>query len=183
MFLRRYAAKLAYELELHGGGAIDGLDAVYARRLSEAVRVEWPAVSWLADVDPFFYAARYLRAWALETHLRAALRERFGAAWFDEPEAGAFLRELWSAGQGAAGGRGHPRPQLGGARAGLRCSARADRAEVGTPPASLPQLLLHRVEHRLAVGVTALVVAHLAQLGRAEVRRAGSAPAPTVRSS
>ena len=32
------AAKLAYELELHGGGLVDGLDAVYARRLSDAVR-------------------------------------------------------------------------------------------------------------------------------------------------
>ena len=106
VFLRRYAAKLSYELELHGGGPIDGLDAVYARRLSEAVRVEWPAVSWLSDVDPFFYVARYLRAWALETHLRSALRERFGDAWFEEPEAGAFLRELWSAGQGAAGAEG-----------------------------------------------------------------------------
>ena len=63
-------------------------------------------MSWLSDVDPFFYVARYLRAWALETHIRSALRERFGEAWFEEPEAGAFLRELWSAGQGAAGGEG-----------------------------------------------------------------------------
>jgi hypothetical protein len=106
VFLRRYAAKLAYELELHGGGPLEGLDAVYARRLSEAVRVEWPAVSWLADVDEFFYAARYLRAWALETHLRATLRERFGGAWFEEAEAGAYLRGLWRAGQGPAGAVG-----------------------------------------------------------------------------
>ena len=106
VFLRRYAAKLAYELELHGGGPIEGLDSLYARRLSEAVHVDWPAVSWLSDVDPFFYVARYLRAWALETHVRSALRERFGSAWFEEPEAGAFLRELWSAGQAAAGGEG-----------------------------------------------------------------------------
>ena len=106
VFLRRYAAKLAYELELHGGGSIEGLDSLYARRLSEAVHVDWPSVSWLSDVDPFFYVVRYLRAWALETHLRSALRERFGGAWFEEPEAGAFLRELWSAGQGAAGAEG-----------------------------------------------------------------------------
>ncbi len=106
VFLRRYAAKLSYELELHGGGPVDGLDSVYARRLSDAVHVDWPAVSWLSDVDPFFYVARYLRAWALETHLRSGLRERFGDAWFDDPGAGAFLRELWSAGQGAAGGEG-----------------------------------------------------------------------------
>jgi hypothetical protein len=106
VFLRRYAAKLSYELELHGGGPIDGLDSIYARRLSDAVHVDWPAVSWLSDVDPFFYVARYLRAWALETHLRSGLRERFGEAWFDEAGAGAFLRELWSAGQGAAGAEG-----------------------------------------------------------------------------
>jgi hypothetical protein len=106
VFLRRYAAKLSYEIELHGGGPIDGLESTYARRLSDAIHVDWPAVSWLSDVDPFFYVARYLRAWALETHLSTALRDRFGEAWFDEPGAGDFLRELWSAGQGAAGGEG-----------------------------------------------------------------------------
>ena len=119
----------SYELELHGGGSIEGLDAVYARRLSDAVHVDWPAVSWLSDVDPFFYVARYLRAWALETHLRSALRERFGEAWFDEPEAGAFLRELWSAGQGAAGGEGILE-RVGGSAAGLRRGARRGRGLV-----------------------------------------------------
>ena len=106
VFMRRYAAKLAYELELHGGGPVEGLDAVYARRLSDAVGVDWPAVSWLSDVDPFFYAARYLRAWALETHLRAALEERFGPAWFEDPGAGEFLRGLWREGQGPDGAEG-----------------------------------------------------------------------------
>lgn len=128
VFLRRYAAKLSYELELHGGGPIEGLDSVYARRLSAAVHVDWPAVSWLSDVDPFFYVARYLRAWALETHLRAALRERYGEAWFDEPAAGAFLRELWSAGQGAAGAEGILE-RLGGAELDFG----AVRAEVTGP--------------------------------------------------
>ena len=106
VFLRRYAAKLEYELELHGGGEIEGLDSVYARRLSEAVHVDWPTATWLADVDPFFYAACYLRAWAIETHLREALRARFGEVWFEEPAAGDFLREIWSAGQSAEGGEG-----------------------------------------------------------------------------
>ena len=99
VFLRRYCAKLAYELELHGDGAGDGLDAAYARRLSQAVHVDWPAATWLSDVDPFFYVASYLRAWALETHLRRELRERFGQLWFEDPAAGALLRELWSSGQ------------------------------------------------------------------------------------
>jgi hypothetical protein len=99
VFLRRYAAKLGYELELHAAASLDGMPALYARRLSEAVGVEWPAGTWLSDVDPFYYAARYLRAWALETHLRRVLRERFGERWFAEPEAGALLRELWRSGQ------------------------------------------------------------------------------------
>ena len=128
VFLRRYASKLSYELELHGGGPIEGLDAVYARRLSDAVHVEWPAVSWLSDVDSFFYVARYLRAWALETHLRSALRDRFGDAWFEETAAGTFLRELWSAGQGAAGGEGILE-RLGGKRLDFG----AVRAEMARP--------------------------------------------------
>ena len=35
-------------------------------------------MTYLSDVDDGFYAANYLRAWALETHLRRHLRERFG---------------------------------------------------------------------------------------------------------
>lgn len=99
VFLRRYCAKLEYELELHDGSPPEDPAAVYARRLSDAVHVDWPRATWLSDVDPFFYVAAYLRAWALETHLRRELNERFGELWFEEPAAGALLRELWSAGQ------------------------------------------------------------------------------------
>lgn len=99
IFLRRYCAKIAYELELHGDSTLDGLDKVYARRLSDAVHVDWPEATWLSDVDAFFYVAAYLRAWALETHLRAELRERFGELWFEDRRAGELLRELWSTGQ------------------------------------------------------------------------------------
>jgi hypothetical protein len=100
VYTRRYGAKLAYELELHGEGAdVAAMAPVYARRLSEAVQVDWPEQTFLTDVDPGFYVVNYLRAWALETHLRAELRERFGIAWFDEPAAGAWLKELWRDGQ------------------------------------------------------------------------------------
>jgi hypothetical protein len=99
VFLRRYCAKIAYELKLLGDGSVDGAPGLYARRLSDAVHVDWPEATWLSDVDPFFYVAAYLRAWALETHLRRELRERFGELWFDEPDAGELLRELWSIGQ------------------------------------------------------------------------------------
>jgi hypothetical protein len=100
VLLRRYCAKLDYELELHGGEhPVKDLPGRYAGALSEAVRVEWPAAMWLTDVDPAFYVANYLRAWALETHVRALLRERFGETWFEQPEAGATLIELWRDGQ------------------------------------------------------------------------------------
>ena len=99
VFLRRYCAKLAYELELHGDGTLDGLDKVYARRLSDAVHLNWPEATWLSDVDSFFYVAAYLRAWALETHLRRELRDRFGELWFEDRRAGELLRELWRTGQ------------------------------------------------------------------------------------
>lgn len=100
MMLRRYAAKLPYELELHAEAPdLAAMPERYARLLSGAVRVEWPRESWLADVDEGLYVTCYLRAWALETHWRRALRERFGEEWFDRPEAGAWLDTLWRGGQ------------------------------------------------------------------------------------
>jgi hypothetical protein len=101
VYLRRYTAKFAYELELHSAsdGGLDPMADRYAELLSAAVRVDWPRQTFLADVDPGFYCAAYLRAWALETHLRGHLRKRFGPAWFEDPEAGATLRALWRDGQ------------------------------------------------------------------------------------
>ena len=101
VFLRRYCAKLGYELGLHADGRRPAEHrADYAGRLGAALRVEWPPDAWLSDVDPFFYAARYLRAWAFETRLRLLFRERFGERWFESAEAGALLRSLWTSGQG-----------------------------------------------------------------------------------
>jgi len=99
-FLRRYAAKLEYELALHGEGAeMDEMPNRYAEELGSATRVPWTPVTWLEDVDEGFYVAAYLRAWALEKRWRAHLTERFGEAWFREPAAGDFLREIWRHGQ------------------------------------------------------------------------------------
>jgi hypothetical protein len=78
-FLRRFAAKLAYELELHGADPdLGALPDRYAALLGEATGVEWTPKTWLEDVDGGFYVACYLRAWALEARWRAALTERFG---------------------------------------------------------------------------------------------------------
>jgi hypothetical protein len=100
VYLRRYAAKLDYELTLHDAAPdLKAMPELYSALLGDVVRVHWPTASWLDDVDPGFYAACYLRAWALEAIWRRALAERFGRAWFAEPAAGEWLRGLWRNGQ------------------------------------------------------------------------------------
>ena len=101
LVVRRYAAKLAYERRLYGSEPPGEREAagIYARMLGDAVGVAWPRETFLTDLDPGFYCANYLRAWALETRLRATLNERFGEHWFEHAEAGDFLRELWRDGQ------------------------------------------------------------------------------------
>lgn len=97
-FLRRYAAKLNYELQLHTKGA-DGMDAVYARELGRVLRYRIAPEMYLVDVDDGFYAAQYLRAWIFDAQVRAALREQFGDGWWATKDAGAFLRRQWATGQ------------------------------------------------------------------------------------
>lgn len=100
VYLRRYAAKLTYELELHSGGRpLSEMPPLYSRLLGDALEIEWPQVSYLADVDEGYYAANYLRAWAFEAQLRRFLEDRFGPEWFRSPEVGALLREIWREGQ------------------------------------------------------------------------------------
>jgi len=97
--LRRYCAKLLYELEFHSAEDVTALRPRYVELLADATKVEPAAADYLGDIDDGFYALHYLRAWAFEAQLRAYLRERFGNAWFTRREAGSLLRELWSEGQ------------------------------------------------------------------------------------
>jgi hypothetical protein len=97
--VRRYCAKLIYELEFHTADDLTALRPRYVELLTEATKVEPAAADYLADIDAGFYASEYLRAWAFESQLRAHLRERYGNAWFTRREAGALLRELWAEGQ------------------------------------------------------------------------------------
>ena len=97
--VRRYSAKLLYELEFHTAEDLTALGPRYVELLSDATKVEPAAVDYLGDIDDGFYASQYLRAWVLEAQLRAHLRERFGNAWFSRREAGSLLRELWAEGQ------------------------------------------------------------------------------------
>ena len=100
VMVRRYCAKLAYELELGGPDPdLARMPDRYRELLGEATRAEWPRATWLDDVDEGFYVACYLRAWALEVHWRRGLRERFGERWFASPAAGRWLAGLWREGQ------------------------------------------------------------------------------------
>jgi hypothetical protein len=98
-FVRRYCAKLLYELEFHSTGDVTAMRPRYVELLADATKVEPAAADYLGDMDSGFYASEYLRAWAFEAQLRAYLREKFGNAWFSKRHAGALLRELWAEGQ------------------------------------------------------------------------------------
>jgi hypothetical protein len=101
-YVRRYAAKLLYELELHGrdgSGELDELRRRYVEILGDATKIAPTDADFLADVDPGFYASSYIRSWAFEAQVQEFLREEFGNAWFTRREAGSLLRELWSEGQ------------------------------------------------------------------------------------
>ncbi len=97
--MRRYCAKLLYELEFHASSDVTELRPRYVELLSDALKVAPSATDYLADIDDGFYASEYLRAWAFEAQLRSFLREKFGNAWFSRRDAGSLLRELWSEGQ------------------------------------------------------------------------------------
>jgi len=97
--MRRYAAKILYEVHLHSGRK--NPRAAYRRLLSRAYGFplsDEDAASYLNDVDPTFYAADYFRAWLLEAMLANRLEGHFGPRWFERKAAGCFLARLWASG-------------------------------------------------------------------------------------
>lgn len=95
--VRRYAAKLRYELVLHDDGT-EGVDTAYRDILTDVLHVGIPPERYLEDVDDAFYVAGYLRAWIFERQLGRFMLESFGEGWYESREAGKFFRSLWSAG-------------------------------------------------------------------------------------
>ena len=98
-FVRRYSAKLLYELEFHSADDPATMAPRYVEILGDALKIEPSPTDYLSDIDSGFYVNAYLRSWAFEAQLRAFLREEFGNTWFARREAGSLLRELWSEGQ------------------------------------------------------------------------------------
>ena len=97
--LRRYAAKLRYELALHRAPGLGAGAEAYAPLLTAATGFRYAGEDALLDLDDGFYAARYLRAWQLEALLAASLRDRFDEDWYRNPRCGTWLLDLFSRGQ------------------------------------------------------------------------------------
>jgi len=110
--VRRYnGAKPIYESILHGGdpsyykayysGSPDDPHQAYKKLFSDAYGFQLSdedALRFRTDVDSFFYAADYARAFLLSAQLQEAVRAKFGEKWFENPEAGKFIKSLWSNG-------------------------------------------------------------------------------------
>lgn len=100
-FVRRYAAKLIYETELHGGAVSwSALPDLFVETLTAATGFRYQRADAFVDVDPRYYAARYLRAWQMQAVLDESLRTRFDEDWWRNPKAGPWMvEELFGWGQ------------------------------------------------------------------------------------
>jgi len=110
-FMRRYSAKVLYECIYHGAdpatwkGAYEGPaadpQAAYGSILSRAYGfplTESDTLRYRTDVDAYFYAADYLRAFWMGHQMHEALRHTDGEKWFEKPEIGLRLKKLWREG-------------------------------------------------------------------------------------
>jgi len=97
--VRRYCAKLLYEIEFHSAADPAELRRRYVEILGDALKVEPSESDYLADIDSSYYVTAYLRAWAFASQMTRFMREEFGSDWFKRREAGSLLVELWQLGQ------------------------------------------------------------------------------------
>ena len=100
-YLRRYCAKLIYEVEAYGrNGDWRDLPDIYVDTLTRATTFQYHGADAFIDFDPRYYSTRYLRAWQLQSLINESLVSRFDIDWFRNPSAGPWLaRELFSEGQ------------------------------------------------------------------------------------
>jgi hypothetical protein len=91
-FLRRYAAKLIYETQLYGSDqGFDAMPDLYVDLLTSATSFQYVGADAFVDVDPRYYAARYLRAWQHQALITETLVERYDADWWRNPRAGPWV--------------------------------------------------------------------------------------------
>jgi hypothetical protein len=100
-YLRRYCAKLIYEVEAYGDSAKwSELPDLYVETLTRATNFQYRSADAFIDFDPRYYSTRYLRAWQLQALLNESLVEKFNDDWYRNPAAGPWIiNELWAEGQ------------------------------------------------------------------------------------
>jgi len=98
-FLRRYASKFLYEIDLLSSYNINGRESLYPKYLDRGLKVKHRDENWLSDLDPAFYSAGYLRAWIFEVQLRDYLKGEYGETWWTNPASGDKLKEFWRTGR------------------------------------------------------------------------------------
>ncbi len=105
-FVRRYCAKLLYEIQVYGGSTgWRALPDLYVETLGAATGFRYRRADAFLDLDARFYASRYLRAWQLQSLLEEGLTERFDEDWWRNPSAGPWIvQELLSEGQRESAG-------------------------------------------------------------------------------
>src|SRR5215213_9161893 len=128
LLFRRYSAKLQFELDFWSrfqddGGTPDG----YADRLRDAVGMRYRSDNFLADMDPGFYSADYLRAWIRSAQLLAHLICEIGDDWWRRSETGELLRDLF--------------------REGTRPSSEEIAARIGFDPLDTAPLVAQLTQH------------------------------------
>jgi hypothetical protein len=96
--VRRYAAKLQYEQQLHRDDDLARAANLYSDLQTNATAFKTEGVEFLFDLDDSFYSASYLKAWAFEVVLREHLKTKFGTRWWGSRKAGNFLKEMWETG-------------------------------------------------------------------------------------
>ncbi len=99
LLFRRYTAKLQFELDFWSSFDQAGLESTdYSQRLTTATGIRYPSDGHLADMDPGFYSADYLRAWIRHAQLRAYLVDEVGDDWWRSAMTGELLRHLFAEG-------------------------------------------------------------------------------------
>ena len=99
LLFRRYTAKLQFELEFWSDFASAATESrAYAEKLTTATGMRYFPDGHLADMDPGFYSADYLRAWIRHAQLRSYLISEVGEDWWQSTATGDVLRKLFAEG-------------------------------------------------------------------------------------
>jgi hypothetical protein len=99
LLFRRYTAKLHFELDFwtrfnDDGGTPGG----YEEYLTAATGIRYRSDAYLSDMDAGFYSADYLRAWIRSAQLRRHLIDSIGEDWWQSPDTGELLQQLFREG-------------------------------------------------------------------------------------